>query len=715
MLEATACRALVVSALPLFLAAGAAAAGAASPSAPIEEDPAPDEEPPELPAVLVTGRRAAEGVPAVPLPSVGSRNVLGPEQVRETGARDVNDLVLHLPAISTRPYNGGEAAAPSFSTRGLPDDGLTEYIQVLIDGVPASPLPYGWTAFSFFPLTPDRIHALDYLRGAHSVRYSPNTVGGVLNFLTPPLPDRTTIGSRSTFGAFDYASTLLWGGMSDGRTSWSTTYVDRRGEGYRRHGEFDQQDFNLRVRRELGESEEDFLAVSFTYMEDEHQAPGGLTRSQYRDDRFDNARPKNRFAGYRGVADVVYHAELAREAWIEGFSYLSLTNRHLTAQRPHFPTDTDVLTLSDWVDDSYAAAVGVRTERKYEAGGREHTVFAGARIHRDWIPSWSIDSVPYDGGSRTPLQDNEYSMTSYSAHVDDTFQPVEDLTVTAGIRLEYIPDAHGENDTGTVTFDYDDEYFALLPGIGVSYLVTPRWAVFANYFEGFRAPQVWGFGSTPDPDTSELEFEESQAWEVGTRYEAAAGLGGAATLWDNHYDSFGVFYSGYYENLGEIGARGVDLEATWDAGKLVESLAGLRTFASVTLQNAEIEGGPNEGHEVPYAWETKAALRARYEWGRGWLASVGGTYVGNSYSDEANTAMENENGNLGRNPTRTLIDAQLAKELDLGFGKLRLGVGATNLLEEDWFVHSRGGFFGGGKVAGPPRQSYALFDLTITP
>jgi outer membrane receptor for Fe3+-dicitrate len=124
--------------------------------------------------VIVTGYNLEPGVPVVPLEAIGSREVFGPTQVRETGAREINDLVQYIPAISTRPYNGGEASAPSFSMRGLPDDGLTEYINVLIDGVPASSMPYGWTAFSFLPVTPDRLFAVDYLRGAHSwrVRYA---------------------------------------------------------------------------------------------------------------------------------------------------------------------------------------------------------------------------------------------------------------------------------------------------------------------------------------------------------------------------------------------------------------------------------------------------------------------------------------------------------------------------------------------------------------
>ncbi|MGQ0612591.1 MAG: hypothetical protein ACT4PV_02415 [Planctomycetaceae bacterium] len=76
---------------------------------------------------------------------------------------------------------------------------------------------------------------------------------------------------------------------------------------------------------------------------------------------------------------------------------------------------------------------------------------------------------------------------------------------------------------------------------------------------------------------------------------------------------------------------------------------------------------------------------------------------------------ENADGNLGRNPAVVLWDAQASKRIAVGEkGVLDLAVGVTNLFDEEWHVHSRGGFFGGGKVAGAPRQAYASAGFSIT-
>lgn len=658
-----------------------------------------------LPPVLVTGHNLDPGLPVVPLDAIGSRDVFGPTQVRETGAREINDLVQYIPAISTRPYNGGEASAPSFSMRGLPDDGLTEYINVLIDGVPAGPMPYGWTAFSFLPVTPDRLFAVDYLRGAHSVRYSPNTVGGVLNFLTTPIPDAPSAGVRGTFGDYGYLSLLGTGGGSWGDTGLGASYVYREGDGYRENGGFTQHDVNLKGRQRL--DDRSWIAASVSYMADEHQAPGGLTQAEFDADPFANARPRNRFEGDRVVTDVVYHHDFESTGSIEGFAYFSETERRLDAQRPQFGAPA---TFLRWTDTSDFIGVGARVEKPFTLAGMEHTAYGGLRYQREWLPHYRITSEPFTGGPATLTQDQDFTLDTISVHLDDTARVTERLSVNAGVRLEWLPTVEGRD--RVAGWEFDESFFAALPGFGASYQLTEHWAVFGNYFLGFRAPQVWGYGSAAAAGHG-LVFEDGRSAELGTRVQALAGFAGAVTLWHNDYDDFGVYYDGSYNNLGEITAEGVDFELEWDAGRVWEPLTGLSFFAGLTLQNSELGSGPFDGNDVPYAWHDKASWRVRYaRWG--WSATLGGTYVGDSYSDEANTVTPSADGRLGVNPERVTWDARVAKLIPIrSHADLELAVGASNLFDEDWYVHSRGGFFGPGLAAGPPRQVYGSVGVNV--
>jgi len=658
----------------------------------------------EVSEIYVTGLRLPAGVPTVPRDSVGSRDVFGPVEVRETGAREINDLVQNIPAISTRPYNGGEASAPSFSMRGLPDDGLTEYIHVLIDGVPASRLPYGWTAFSFMPITTERIHAIDYIRGAHSVRYSPNTVGGVLNLITAPIPGGSVAEVRNTFGAYGYRSTLISVGGTRGRIGAIGTFVDKGGDGYRDNGSWDQQDAHLKLRWDIDGST--WLAGSFGYIEDDHQVPGGLTQAEFDANRFANSRPGNHFDGYRANGDVVWHRDFDDGCWAEGFLYFSDTYGNLHGQRPPVGTST---TIEDRNGHNIFGGLGGRGGTQVEFLGMQHSLYGGVRVQRESIPSQKTWSMPIAGGPTTLLADSDLSLTALSLHLDDTFHPTERWTVVLGARVEWVPTMEGSD--SVTGFLFEDDELVLLPGVGVSYEACRQVTLFANYFEGFRAPQVWGFGSTAPGE--DLKFEKGRSAELGARYFGGRGVTLSVTGWRLEFDDFGVFYTGTYSNLGRILSLGVDFEAEWQLGEVWASLEGLALIASFTVQDAELKAGPSAGNEVPYAWEQKAAWRLRYA-RNGWSATVGGTYVGDSFSDEANTSAPSADGQFGINPSRAIWDARVARRIDLGKqAELNLAVGATNLFDKDWYVHSRGGFFGGGLVSGAPFQGYASFDLSV--
>ena len=546
---------------------------------------------------------------------------------------------------------------------------------------------------------------MDYLRGAQSVRYSPNTVGGVLNFITAPIPEAPSATARATFGDNGYRSYYGSSGGTWDKTGVAGSYNYRTGDGYRENGGFTQHDVNAKARQFL--DDRSWLALSVSYMTDEHQAPGGLTQAEYDADPFANSRPRNRFEGDRLVTDMVYHRDLESAGSVEGFAYFSETERNLDAQRPQFGAPA---TFMRWTDTSDFFGVGARVEKPFTLAGMEHTVYGGVRYQREWLPHYRITSEPFTGGPATLTQDQEFTLDTISAHVDDTFQPVERLTVNLGVRLEWLPNVEGHDRVAGWTFD--EEFFAALPGAGLSYELTDRWAVFGNYFLGFRAPQVWGYGSAAAAGHG-LVFEEGRSAELGTRVQALAGFDAAVTLWRNEYDDFGVYYDGSYNNLGKILANGVDLELAWEAGRVWTPLDGFAVFGVVTFQDSELGSGPFDGNDVPYAWHEKASWRLRYaRWG--WTATLGGTYVGDSYSDEANTEAANANGNLGRNPPRVIWDARLAKVIALcKNADLELAVGSNNLFDEDWYVHSRGGFFGPGLAAGPPRQVYGSVGVTM--
>jgi Fe(3+) dicitrate transport protein len=684
--------------------------GANTPDASASSSAAQESQDGPTPEVIVTGTLEQQGVPKVAIDYPASRDVLGPEEVARIGARDLNDLVQYLPAVSTRPYNGGDASAPSFSMRGLPDDGLTEYALVLIDGVPASPMPYGWTAFSFFPLITEQVYAIDLVRGGQAVRYSPNNVAGALNLITAPIPESESYELRSTVGSYGYFSTVASAGNDDGKFGYLVTLGERHGDGYREQGDFEYANADVKLRWRLGD--EDWLTWRTSYVENQHQAPGGLTLAQFDVDRFANARPLNQFRGFRGVTDIVRRIG-DEQNFVEYFGWFSQTRRNLERTDPVFGAPPTNFRRTD--DDAFSAAVGVRGGAAWRGLGMEHDLYWGVRVSEEWIPGRTTKTQPFPGGATATVGDLDYQLTALSAHVDDTFHPTEDWTVVAGVRAEWIPTFEAEDRVSGETESQDAS--ALLPGLSTSYKLSDHLALFANYQESFRAPQVWGLDTTIADPLQSVDFEDGSSGELGLRAEGGWGLSGSVAVWRVDFEDVLFFNNaGVYENVGDIRSDGVDLVAGLECGEMIEALDGFSLQGSMTWQDSELQDAANpafDGNETPYAWEEKSAWSLQYRTER-WRFALGGVYVGDSFSDDANTEAENANGNLGRNLSRTVWDGQISREFGLGDKAVgRFSIGATNLVDKEWAVHSRGGFFGGGKVAGPPRQMYFGLQVSI--
>ena len=368
--------------------------------------------------------------------------------------------------------------------------------------------------------------------------------------------------------------------------------------------------------------------------------------------------------------------------------------------------------IDHWTDESWFASVGVRGQRSLEVFGADHEVYAGVRLHREWLPDWQIDSTPVAGGGTTRIQDASFHLNSVALHVDDTFEP------PGG------PDRHrgGAGWNGCPRPRVGTRSSAS-PTRTSSSPCCPRpvWpgnsprtgAAFANWGEGFRAPQFWGYAFAAEPQDA-LEFERGSSAELGLRHVVGGGVELQTAIWQVDFDDYLVFDSGFYENIGAIRSRGVDFTGQWDASQVVPVLSGVSLYATLTLQDSELRSGPHAGNQTPYAWDLQAAWRAHWEPGGGWLLSLGGVHVGESYSDAANTVADSADGSVGLNEGWTIWDARVGREFWLGdHALLELAGGVTNLFDRDWEVHSRGGFFGPGLVAGMPRQTYVTLLLDL--
>jgi vitamin B12 transporter len=154
----------------------------------------------ELPEIVVTADRYP-----VPADSVAAAvTVLTGEELRAQGIRSVADALRQVPGAQVV-QNGSFGAATSLFLRG----GQSDYVKVLVDGVPANQ-PGG--SYDFSALTTDNVERIEVLRGPASVIYGSDAVTGVVHIITRGGSGRERTGADGSRLAAD---ALVEGGTYD--------------------------------------------------------------------------------------------------------------------------------------------------------------------------------------------------------------------------------------------------------------------------------------------------------------------------------------------------------------------------------------------------------------------------------------------------------------------------------------------------------------------
>ena len=112
----------------------------------------------------------------------GGRSVVTDTDLQQAGARTLEDALRLVPGVRAQDETG-TGILPNIGVRGLDPRRSTRTL-VLVDGIPMALAPYGQTGLSLFPLTMQTVESVDVARGGAAVRYGPNNVGGVINFIS---------------------------------------------------------------------------------------------------------------------------------------------------------------------------------------------------------------------------------------------------------------------------------------------------------------------------------------------------------------------------------------------------------------------------------------------------------------------------------------------------------------------------------------------------
>jgi len=127
------------------------------------------------------------GTPEDAAQITGGATVITDEELERLNYTDIQRILRLVPGVAIQ-VEDGFGLRPNISIRGTATD-RSARITLMEDGVLIAPAPYAAPAAYYFP-NAGRIHQVEVLKGPAAITQGPYTVGGALNLLSTPIPDR---------------------------------------------------------------------------------------------------------------------------------------------------------------------------------------------------------------------------------------------------------------------------------------------------------------------------------------------------------------------------------------------------------------------------------------------------------------------------------------------------------------------------------------------
>ncbi len=529
-----------------------------------------------------------------------SVSIVAEQEIIDRQPGDIIDILRTLPGVTFN-RNGGIGTVAGVSIRGAESDQTV----VLIDGVKLNDPSTPGGGSSLGTLVAGNIARIEVVRGAQSVLYGSQAIGGVVNLITREPTEDLAVFARAEYGERDSAQavTNVAGRLGPVAASLGATYLTTDGISAfsaARGGEERDGFESLGVNGKLDIALAEGVSLDLRgYYVDAETDFDGFAPPTFAFGDTPAVGESATLVGYAGLNAALFEGRLRNRL---GFAYTRI-------DREDFASPGGAETFDAAGENRRFEYQGV-----LDAGEALDLVFGAEREESEYRTS---------SGDAADVWIN-------SLYGQFTLAPLAGLSLTAGAR-------HDDHQTfgGQTTFQASGAYS---PNGGAT-------VVRASYGEGFKAPALFQlFSNFGNPD---LLPEEAESWDAGITH---AFLGGRAqvgvTYFERRSDNLIIFVGcfanplpacndaanprpfGTYDNVARASADG------WEFELALRPVDGF----DLTAQYSVIEAfDDTTGNRLPRRAGDTFSLNADYRLRGGIGLGTTVLVVGDSFDNAANT------------------------------------------------------------------------------
>lgn len=603
----------------------------------------------------------------------GSYNVIDEKTLNERRPFSIQEALVSVPGVNVVGENTFGLGV-NIGIRGL-NPRRTSRTLLMEDGMPLFLAPYADPAAHY--TTPiERLQRIEVVKGSGQILYGPQTVGGMINFVTRPVPtDGQVHGTASAMlGNNDFTSLYGSIGAGDERGGLMIDALHKKGDGIRDNHDFEIQEYTAKGQLNLSDRHTLIAKASF-FREDSHISETGLGLVEYNENKYQAPTgDRDVFKHERTTFQLQHLFQITSQVKLTTQAYYAESSRASFRQINNpgtsaIPGRSELDRCGTAATVANSVACGGRWRpRDYEYWGIEprldvqHSLFGiesnavvGFRYHEE-----DIERNQYRGAD-SRFQNLGYAETfenvnGSTGHREQIFTNVEaksfyaqntfyagNWTFTPGIRFEDIRiktdvrRAEGQPQNNPES-NATNNQSKVLPGFGLTWNGIENTTLFAGVHKGFAPPR-------PDRDLSataantavvyNTKPEESTNWELGLRSNYLTGVSFESTLFHTVFDDIVVAGAtpGSFINGGKSQQSGIEFAGRIDFGKIYDSshnfyIAGSYTnLFTAKFKKTNAASDIVSGDRLPYAPKHLASLSFGYQHPVGFDARIGVDYV----------------------------------------------------------------------------------------
>lgn len=572
---------------------------------------------PTLGTVVVTAGRTEELIERTP----ASVSVIDAEDIAHSNAENVVDLLRHVQGVVVRDVLGNGKNA-QVDLRGFGETGAFNTL-VLVDGRRVNAMDLSGVDWTQIPI--EQVERIEIVRGAGSVLYGDNAVGGVINIITKIPSQKFFFDAGAAAGSYGKnKEQVSIGGGSDNLLLSLSAAHDFTG-GYRDNGEFRSKDLAGKVI--FDPFDRLSLTLRGSWHADDFGLPGTLTEAEVREDPKATDRPYDEGESSDRYLQIGFEVDLGKYGRL--ISDLAYRNREIDSEFRAFTSVNET--------DTETRSITPRYIWEGDLAGFSDRLVAGIDLYRTEQDGESYFGAPLSLSGLSDTQRN-----SYGFYLRNELYLQDNLILSLGARREKVKyDLHRvDYSSGLAPLeesitDRESAYSA-----GLTYLYGDRSSVFARVNRSFRFPLtdevvVFDFFAGRIDVNRDIKPQAGNHYELGLKHHFTSRIQAGVTLFRAEIDDEIFFNPATFANQNhpETLHQGVEL------GGRADLIDHATLFANYTYTRATFEAEPFKGQDIPAVPRHRANLGVRiYELLPGLSFSAEYDFVGDSYavSDQAN-------------------------------------------------------------------------------